>query len=391
MEIDAGFPYNVQETDGAWTLEIDESGEADWFGLRLGIDVDGTRMDLLPLVGALLRHFPMHGDSDAPAEDDFVYLRLDGQRVLALPAGRAARIADALRGLFDRQPTDGAVALPAEELGELAAVDEVAGNGDFTVRGGGDLRALARTLRDGGGLTATPVPEGLRGSLRGYQQAGLDWLQTLARHGFGGILADDMGLGKTLQALAHVLAEKEAGRLDRPCLLVAPASVVWSWHNEAARFAPDLRVLLLHGPRRGEAFEAIAEHDLVLTTYALLPRDAGQLRAHSYHFLICDEAQAVKNPDALAAKHLRQIYPRQAICLTGTPVENHLDELWALLRLTVPTLFGDRTAFRKQFRTPIEKHGDDERRAALVRAAEDGSGPAISEADVDTLLAPLEG
>jgi SNF2 family DNA or RNA helicase len=192
-------------------------------------------------------------------------------------------------------------------------------------------------------------------------------LQSLAGHGLGGILADDMGLGKTLQALAHVLAEKKQGRLDRPCLLVAPTSVVWTWRNEARRFAPDLETLVLHGTDRKAHFEEIPASDLVITTYALLPRDAARLRAQAWHLVICDEAQALKNPDAQAAHVLRQMTRRQLVCLSGTPVENHLEELWSLTQLAVPGLLGDRKTFRRVYRTPIEKHGDDTRRAALAR------------------------
>ncbi len=371
IEIEPDFPYVVRETDHAWTLDIDSESSNDWFGVSLGIEIDGERVDLLPLVSELLRQFPTSREEsheDRSAEADVpTYLRLDAQTVLAVSTGRARRIAEALRGLFDRPPTDGAIGLPAAEMGELASVEDASAEGELTVRGGADVRALARTLREGGGLTGVPVPGGLTGSLRPYQHAGLDWLQTLARHGFGGVLADDMGLGKTVQALAHVLSEKEHGRLDRPCLLVAPTSVIWNWRAEAAKFAPGLSTLVLHGPDRKQHFDAIADTDLVLTTYALLPRDAKTLKAHTYHLLICDEAQAVKNPDAQAAKTLRQVDARQVVCLTGTPVENHLGELWSLLRLTVPSLFGDRTAFRKHFRNPIEKHGDAERRAALGR------------------------
>jgi superfamily II DNA or RNA helicase len=370
IEIEADFPYVVRETDHTWTLDIDTQSADEWFGVSLGIEIDGERVDLLPLVSELLGQFPPReaGAADDAAETDApTYLRIDAQTVLALPTRRARRIAEALRGLFDRPQRDGAIGLPAAEIGELASVEDASGEGDLTVRGGADVRALARTLREGGGLTGVPVPDGLAGSLRPYQHAGLDWLQTLARHGFGGVLADDMGLGKTIQALAHVLSEKEQGRLDRPCLLVAPTSVIWNWRAEAAKFAPGLSTLVLHGPDRKQHFDAIPDTDLVLTTYALLPRDAKTLQTHAYYLLICDEAQAVKNPDALAAKYLRQLDARQVVCLTGTPVENHLDELWSLLRLTMPSLFGDRTAFRKQFRTPIEKHGDTERRAALVR------------------------
>jgi superfamily II DNA or RNA helicase len=368
VEFGADFPYHIKRPDAdGWSVSIHESSGTDWFSMALGIDVDGERLDLLPILRAFLQQTTMGESGPEPAEDEVVDLPRGGGEYLALPAARLIRIARALRGLYDRASAAGPIELAASQLGELEAVDRAAAEDGITVHGSERLRGLAKSLRDGCGITATPVPAGFQGELRAYQLAGLDWLQTLARHGFGGVLADDMGLGKTIQALAHVLAEKEAGRLDRPCLLVCPTSVVWNWKNEAACFAPDLRVLVLHGADRSDRFAEIAEHDLVLTTYALLPRDGKHLAAHSYAVLFLDEAQNVKNPDAQAAKLLRGYTVRQAVCLTGTPVENHLGELWSLMRLTVPGLLGDRTGFRKHFRTPIEKHGDADRRADLAR------------------------
>jgi SNF2 family DNA or RNA helicase len=143
--------------------------------------------------------------------------------------------------------------------------------------------------------------------------------------------------------------------------------VVHNWVNEARRFAPDLKVLVLHGPNRSERFPEIGDFDLVVTTYALLPRDRQALTQHGYHVLLCDEAQNVKNADAQAARVLRELDAHQAICLTGTPMENHLDELWSLMRVGVPGVFADRKTFRKSFRTPIEKRNDQRRRSILSR------------------------
>jgi superfamily II DNA or RNA helicase len=380
------FLYEMREPDGPVAVEIETGGDNDWFGLSLGIEVDGERLDLQAILPAVLPYLaaepadaPGPDGAAAPAVDDAAadaaadaprssYVRIGEGRYLALPTARLTRIAGALRGLFERPDAPGAAGTrPVTHLGELAELETAAQNGDITVTGGAALRALAAALRDGGGLATTPPPAGLAGVLRDYQQRGLAWLQALARHGFGGVLADDMGLGKTLQALAHVLAEKEQGRLDRPCLLVAPTSVVWTWRNEARRFAPDLATLVLHGTDRKTHFEQIPESDLVITTYALLPREAARLRDQAWHLVICDEAQALKNPDAQAARVLRQVTRRQLVCLSGTPVENHLEELWSLTQLAVPGLLGDRKTFRQVYRTPIEKHGDSARRAALAR------------------------
>jgi len=232
--------------------------------------------------------------------------------------------------------------------------------------GGERLRELGRKLRGFEGMKRAAVPRGFRGELRPYQRDGLSWLQFLREHDLGGVLADDMGLGKTVQVLAHLLAEKRDGRMDRPSLVVAPTSVIGNWKREAERFAPGLRVLVLHGPSRKSRFGRLAEYDLALTTYPLLSRDREQLQRQSYHTLILDEAQFVKNAKTKAAKAARELEARHRLCLTGTPMENHLGELWSLFHILMPGLLGDSKQFRKLFRTPIEKHDDRQRRDQLA-------------------------
>jgi SNF2 family DNA or RNA helicase len=193
------------------------------------------------------------------------------------------------------------------------------------------------------------------------------WMQFLREYGFAGILADDMGLGKTIQTLAHILTEQEAGRLDAPALVVAPTSLMSNWPAEAARFAPGLRVLLLHGKERSAQFEHIGSADLVLTTYALLARDEAALRRHRYHLLILDEAQYIKNPRAEAAQTACLLDARHRLRLTGTPVQNHLGELWSQFHFLMPGLLGDEKLFNASFRKPIEQQGDALRQQLLGR------------------------
>jgi SNF2 family DNA or RNA helicase len=192
-------------------------------------------------------------------------------------------------------------------------------------------------------------------------------MQFLREYGFGGILADDMGLGKTIQTLAHILAEKEAGRLDAPALVVAPTSLMGNWQAEAARFAPGLRVLMLHGKDRKVSFDQVGSADLVLTTYALLGRDEPALRRHRYHLLILDEAQYIKNSRSKAAQTVRLLDAAHRLCLTGTPVQNHLGELWSQFHFLMPGLLGDDKQFNTVFRKPIEQRGDVQRKDLLAR------------------------
>ncbi len=216
-----------------------------------------------------------------------------------------------------------------------------------------------------------PAPPGFAGQLRPYQERGLGWLAFLHRFDQGACLADDMGLGKTIQLLAflqHLKAEQE---LKRPVLLVAPTSVLTNWKREAAAFTPDLVVNEHYGPRRPNSPDAIKKAlkgvDLVLTTYGLLQRDSELLEAIDWQGMVIDEAQAIKNHNAkqsMAARDLgrpgrgSKCGPRFRIALTGTPVENRVSELWALMDFLNPKVLGDEPFFRQRYRLPIERYGD---------------------------------
>ncbi len=234
------------------------------------------------------------------------------------------------------------------------------------LRGGAELRALAGRLRAGGQARPVPAPAGLGVTLRPYQLHGLAWLQHLRAHDMGGILADDMGLGKTAQVLAHLLVEQQAGRLDVPALVVLPTSLVFNWQAELRRMAPGLRVLALHGPERAVRFAQIARHDVVLTTYALLWRDLDRFAGHHFHMLILDEAQTVKNAAGRAASAVRRIQARHRLCMTGTPMENHVGELWTQFHFLMPGLLGDARSFARLWRKPIES-GQSVRAALLAQ------------------------
>jgi SNF2 family DNA or RNA helicase len=209
-------------------------------------------------------------------------------------------------------------------------------------------------------------PRGFRAELRPYQLEGLAWLQHLVRHDLAGILADDMGLGKTAQTLAHLLTEKQAGRLDLPALVILPTSLVFNWQAEAKRFAPRLKVLNLHGNDRHARFDELDGVDIALTTYPLLWRDAEALQAREWSLLILDEAQTVKNVASKGAQVIRQLKARHRLGLTGTPLENHLGELWAQFDFLLPGFLGTQKHFTTTWRNPIEKQGDTERRDLLA-------------------------
>ncbi|WP_051278221.1 DEAD/DEAH box helicase [Solimonas flava] len=359
LEIDPDFPWRLHEPDESdWRLRVAAHGDGGWFDVGLQIVIDGRETPLLPLLVALLRQ---SGDKLTPArlqamaDDAPLIVRDDAGRLIRLPAGRVKPILGTLIELYEDAPLrdDGSLRLP-HWAGAL-------------LEGLGREGGLHAAGMPPAALVAIEPPRGLQAQLRSYQRDGLAWLQQLRARGLGGVLADDMGLGKTLQTLAHVLLEKEQGRLDRPALVVAPTSLVFNWRREAARFAPDLRVLVVHGHERRKRFSAMAHVDLVLTTYALLPRDLDALRRQRWHLLILDEAQNIKNPRSKAAHAVGQLDARHRLCLSGTPLENHLGELWSLFQFLMPGYLGDDKSFRRRFRTPIEKHDDAGVRAQLAR------------------------
>ncbi|OZF46012.1 DEAD/DEAH box helicase [Rhodococcus sp. 14-1411-2a] len=224
-----------------------------------------------------------------------------------------------------------------------------------------DIRATgwAATLLEPGVVPETiPVPDGVNATLRPYQQRGLDWLAFMSRLGLGAVLADDMGLGKTLQVLTLLAHEKSS----TPTLLVAPMSVVGNWQREAAKFTPALRVLVHHGPTRlrdEELDRAIAEHDLIVTTYALMAKDRAQLAEQTWRRVVLDEAQHIKNSGTVQAKAALAIPADHKLALTGTPVENRLDELRSILDFANPGMLGRPSDFRKRFSVPIERENDE--------------------------------
>ena len=361
------FRFRLREAT-RWTCDIGRLQQDDWFSIALGVEVEGQHVDLLPILLEALHELPakLLEQGDLPVDNLLVPFTDEQQQtqLLRMPADRLLPLLQTLLELHQSATTDDTHHLRLSRvqmagLATLAPIDSNAQQTGLQWLGDAEARQLIERLRDLDGIPEVAPPAGLIAELRPYQCEGLNWLQFLREFRFAGILADDMGLGKTLQALAHLLLETESGRADRPSLVVAPTSLMFNWLQETRRFAPQLKVLVLQGPQRKDRFAAIAEHDLVLTTYPLLARDQQVLLARPYHLLILDEAQVIKNPKAQASQVVHRIDARHRLCLTGTPMENHLGELWALFDVLLPGLLGDKKDFRRLFRTPIEKHGND--------------------------------
>jgi superfamily II DNA or RNA helicase len=369
VETDPAWRYRtVEATDWYGDLDdgLDDGGDdgGGWFGLELGVIVNGVRINLLPLLSELVARLPKDFTLERLREmpdDARVHPRLPDGRLLSLPIERVRALLGVLLELYSDRPR-GKLRLSIFDSLRLLELQDAL---KLRWHGGEHLLEMACRLRDFQHITSLKPPARLQAELRPYQLEGFSWLQFLREYDLAGVLADDMGLGKTLQALAHILEEKHAGRLEHPALVVVPTSLVTNWTLEAARFAPDLKIAVLHGVKRNHA--RIAGSDVVLTTYPLLLRDFDKLNKHHYHLIVLDEAQYIKNAKSSTAQSAGALRARHRVCLTGTPLENHLGELWSIFNFLIPGFLGDEKAFREVYRTPIEKNADTARRTQLAR------------------------
>ncbi|MFZ6658402.1 SNF2-related protein [Undibacterium sp. TJN19] len=361
------YRYNLQEVEDWYAEVAEENQQSVWFDLELGIVVNQTKISLLPLLVSLIRQAPQDFSLqmvNQRADDEQVLLSLPDHTRVALPYARIKPILLILGELYFNEHQGDKLRLPMLDAARLA---ELSATTHLRWIGGERQQSFGQRLAEFGGIKTINAPNGLRASLRDYQKEGVAWMQFLREYQLAGILADDMGLGKTIQTLTHILLEKEAGRLTQPALVIAPTSLMDNWASEAQRFTPDLKVLVLQGKERSKLFEQIPQADLVLSTYALLPRDEEALRQHRYHLLILDEAQYIKNAQAKASQTASLLQANHRLCLTGTPLQNHLGELWAQFNFLMPGLLGDSKAFTRDFQHPIEKLGDSQRHALLTR------------------------
>ncbi len=330
-----------------------EDGVTDWFNLDVTVTVDGVGVPFAELFRALSL-----GESHLIL-DDGLWFSLDRPELAQLRL-----LIEEARVLTDSAPTS--LRLRAEHAGlweELVSLGVVAEQSAA-------WEASARALLDLDSLPQRALPDGLRATLRPYQETGYRWLSLLWQSRLGGILADDMGLGKTLQTLALVAAAKERGELDHPVLVVAPTSVLGTWEAEAAHFTPGLRLAMLTSTSRKRTqtlAEASAGADLVVTSYTLVRLDAEDFAAQPWSAVLLDEAQFVKNRQARTYQAVRRLRSRIKVAMTGTPLENNLMDLWSLLSITAPGLFADPQVFTELYRRPIESGTDRDALARLHR------------------------
>jgi hypothetical protein len=352
----SGAAADYREIAGDTSIEFTDATDdtaRDWFDLAVRVTVGSDELPFEPLFVALAT------DQSHLLLDDGRWLSLDRPELHEL-----ARVIAEARAVHD-QPRR-AVRVSRYQAAIWADLDEV---GHVS----GPAAAWQRTVRaltDLDQLTHADPPVGLRAQLRPYQLAGLRWLAFLFDHGLGGVLADDMGLGKTLQTLALVLRARQATPGGPPFLIVAPTTVMSNWQAESARFAPSLRTTVItetFARRRVPLPQAVRDCDVVITSYTLFRLESDAYRALPWSGLVLDEAQAAKNHLSLNYDCAKQLQVPFKLAITGTPMENHLGELWSLLSITAPGLFPTPARFEEHYRRPIERGRDAGRLDSLRR------------------------
>ncbi|AAS96558.1 Snf2 family protein [Nitratidesulfovibrio vulgaris str. Hildenborough] len=330
--------YKVRLSQPVITAKVESNEEEKWFSLDIDVEYDGQKVPIDKIWKAW--------------SQGKRYVQLKDGSYTSLPETWLERLGHKLQALGldpDKPPQKQFKQFEAPVLDSL--LDDLPGA--ETDSFWNSLRDKIRTFRE---IRAVNAPRGLNATLRGYQMQGLAYLNFLREYGFGGILADEMGLGKTVQTLSFVQHMVESGKIG-PNLIVVPTSVLPNWEREAQKFVPELKRLIIYGTRREGMFKLIDESDLVVTTYALLRRDLEELQNHTFNCIILDEAQNIKNPNTITARSVRRIKADMRLCLSGTPIENNLFELWSLFEFLMPGFLGSQHAFQRGVIKPI-KDGD---------------------------------
>ncbi|KUG02637.1 superfamily ii dna/rna helicase, snf2 family [hydrocarbon metagenome] len=293
------------------------------------------------------------------------YYRLKNGSYLALDNSELKGVVELMAELDIRshEIAAGKIQLPAYRAPYL---DQAARARGLNIKGNGAFKALVREIREPQ-ESEYEIPASLQAKLRHYQENGFKWLKSLSVYGFGGILADDMGLGKTLQVLSLLLSEKAKGCLTS--LAIVPTSLMYHWQDEARRFTPDLKVVIMSGNQRErrEIMASLDMPDLIVTSYALIKRDLALYQDMQFRYCILDEAQNIKNPNTQVAKTVKHIQASARFALTGTPIENSLSELWSIFDFLMPGYLLSHNKFRSRYEVPIVKDNQPEAIQELKR------------------------
>ena len=334
---------------------VESENENDWFSLSFNLEFNGVSQPIAPLVSGIISEFD--NLEDMP---EYVNIEVEENHFVEVSTRQISPIIKTIIELMDKKDKDENLQVSGFDAHLLANFDE-----GVIWRGSKEILELSRKLKDFKGIKKVQPPKALNATLRDYQQDGLNWLNFLYEFKFSGILADDMGLGKTIQTLAHLSKLKEDKKLDKPTLIVMPTSLVSNWRNEAKKFTPNLKVLSLHGSDRFERFKHIKDNDILLTTYALIIRDKERFDKLKFSYIILDEAQKIKNPKTKMAIAIKEFNSQHRLALSGTPIENHLGELWSIFSFLMPGFLDTLSFFKNYYQTPIEKEHNFSRQEIL--------------------------
>lgn len=324
-------------------LQFQVKSNIDWFELHADVDFDGRSVPFPELLAALSR-----GDSTVRLDDGSLgILPEEWFQQYSLLAGLGVAQEDYLR--FGKN-----------QVGVLDALLAAQG----TVEVDEPFRMLREKLHNFQGIEAAEEPSGFQGKLRDYQREGVGWLRFLQEFSFGGCLADDMGLGKTIQLLALLSARKQSNKVHKPTLVVVPKSLIFNWIQESKTFTPELRIMEYTGLERAALRAEFSKNDLIMTTYGTLRRDILELKDIKFDYVVLDEAQAIKNNRSQVAKASRLLQAEHRLALSGTPIENHLGDLWSIFEFLNPGMLGRASVFK----TETLEAPDAESRQFLSRA-----------------------
>ncbi|RLV61396.1 helicase [Parashewanella curva] len=353
IEFADDFDLNIVEPEVI--VDIDDEEESGWFSMSLTADINGQQIELLPLIAAWL------GQNHEPSDEEELLLPSPHGGFIKIKVSSIRPIINIIEELFSGRGDK--LKIPdnrAMLLNELSAHE-------ISLINGQRVKALAEKLANFKGIEAVSIPESMNATLREYQHEGLNWLCFLKEYGFGGILADDMGLGKTLQTLAFIAKQQELGLNQKGSLIICPTSLVGNWHKELQKFTPKLNVAVSHGVKRKPILNRLSEYDVVITTYPLINRDIEHFENETFDHIVLDEAQQIKNVKAKSTQQIKELKASFKLCLSGTPLENHLGELKSLMDFSLVGLLGNHLQFKKYFRQPIEKEGNVARAQELVQ------------------------
>lgn len=352
IHVDTHFQHQFVEVEHC-RAQISRQSNND-LQLSLEFDLNGTKVPL----NEILRQISAFNTQSNDGE----FIHLDDGRILVFARDNLIRLSEEFGDLlWHDQKT---IQLPQNQINRLKKLAQYLPK-DTQWQDSEQLVTRALNIHNSPVVLDTEFNY-VNATLRPYQQLGLCWLQHLSECGVNGLLADDMGLGKTLQTLAFLAFKKTQGQLDKPALIVLPTSLLHNWSREIEKFVPSLNYCIMHGVQRHALWQTLPKTDIVLSSYALITNDCEHWQKIELSWLILDEAQAIKNPHTQTSQAIRKIPSDNRLCLTGTPVENHLGELWSIFDFLMPGCLGDKQSFNRQYRNPIEKHGDGQRMAQLL-------------------------